>query len=67
MSLFVVKGACQGPFFLDHVGQTVSKAWLVQQLRVTLQRIGLPADQYAGHSFRIGPQRQLCWQEWRTL
>ncbi len=49
-----IRGPAQGPFFKDHEGRTVTKVWFTQQLRVTLQGIGLPSDQYAGHSFRIG-------------
>ncbi len=49
-----IRGPAQGRFFKDHEGRTVTKVWFTQQLRVTLQGIGLPSDQYAGHSFRIG-------------
>ena len=42
-----------GPFFIkDH--KPVTKAWLVHQIRTVLSAAGLPQNNYAGHSFRIG-------------
>ena len=43
-----------GPFFVSRVKTPVTKAWLVQQVRHVLRSLGLPQDDYAGHSFRIG-------------
>ncbi len=43
-----------GPFFVLSAGGTVTKQWFTTQIRATLQGLGLPQDQYAGHSFRIG-------------
>ena len=43
-----------GPFFVSRAKTPVTKAWLVQQVRHVLRSLGLPQDDYAGHSFRIG-------------
>ena len=43
-----------GPFFRDNEGRPLTKAVFVQAIRQTLSQLGLPADQFAGHSFRIG-------------
>ena len=39
---------------MDSSHKVVSKSWFVAQLRQILESIGLPQQQYAGHSFRIG-------------
>ena len=43
-----------GPFFVSRAKTPVTKAWLVQQVRHVLRSLGLPQDDYAGNSFRIG-------------
>ena len=43
-----------GPFFINRKKEPATKPWLVQQVRRILQTLGLPQDNYAGHSFRIG-------------
>lgn len=43
-----------GAFFCDANHTPVRKAWFTQQIRIALQTLGLPQDDYAGHSFRIG-------------
>lgn len=43
-----------GPFFVDTSHRAITKAWFVQHLRVFLAKVGLPAHEFAGHSFRIG-------------
>ena len=43
-----------GTFFITSTGEIVTKPWFVEQIRTTLASLGLPQDQYAGHSFRIG-------------
>lgn len=48
------RGDCEGPFFIDQHRQPVKKSWFIKQIRQILQRLGLPQEQYAGHSFRIG-------------
>ena len=49
-----LRGTRPGAFFLDIPGNTVTKSWFVEQVRGILQLAGIPAHQYAGHSFRIG-------------
>ena len=49
-----VRGDRAGPFFIRSDGSAVTKPWFVSQLRSILTAIGLPQQQYAGHSFRIG-------------
>ncbi len=49
-----VRGSSPGPFFRCSVSQPVTKAWFVEQIRGVLASVGLPSEQYAGHSFRIG-------------
>lgn len=48
------RGDRPGPFFLDSSFAPVVKPWFVNQIRSILSNIGIPAHQYAGHSFRIG-------------
>ena len=48
------KNQPQGPFFLLSSGVPATKAWFTNQIRATLQGLGFPQDDYAGHSFRIG-------------
>ena len=35
-------------------GRAITKPWFVTQIREILQKAGLPQQDYAGHSFRIG-------------
>ena len=49
-----IRGTRPGPFFVDATGATVVKPWFIQRLRAILGALGIPAHQYAGHSFRIG-------------
>ena len=43
-----------GLFFINTQGGPVTKSWLVQQIWAVLSSIGLPQNEYAGHSFRSG-------------
>ena len=43
-----------GPFFITAQESPVTTSWFVQQVRAVLSSLGLPQDEYAGHSFRIG-------------
>ena len=43
-----------GPFFISRQNTPVTKGWMVQQTRSILAGLGLPQNEYAGHSFRIG-------------
>ena len=40
--------------FLTSSHRLVTKSWFVGEIRNILDVIGLPQNQYAGHSFRIG-------------
>ena len=42
-----------GPFFRDEQGQPLTKARFVREIRKALSQLGLPAEQFAGYSFRI--------------
>ena len=48
------RGSAAGPFFTTRMGSMLTKPWFVKEVRDVLQSRGLPAPQYAGHSFRIG-------------
>ena len=43
-----------GPFFQLKNGGPLTRACFVHKVRAALQAVGLPYDQFAGHSFRIG-------------
>ena len=43
-----------GPFFLNPFGKPVTKSAFTTKIRASLRTLGLPQDQFAGHSFRIG-------------
>ena len=49
-----IRGSSAGPFFQGTHSQPVLKTWFVEQLRSILAAAGLPQQQYARHSFRIG-------------
>ena len=48
------RGTHPGAFFLTSSHRLVTKSWFVGEIRNILDVIGLPQNQYAGHSFRIG-------------
>ncbi len=47
-------GAEAGQLFQQPQAQPVTKPWFMEQLRDILSAFGLPPQEYAGHSFRIG-------------
>ena len=49
-----LRQGCLAPFFRDNEGRPLAKAFFVRAICQTLSELGLPADQFAGHSFRIG-------------
>lgn len=51
---FASRLSAPGPLFLDKKGKTITKPWFTTHIRAILNGLGLPQDQYAGHSFRIG-------------
>ena len=48
------RGPSPGPFFLFPDGTPLTKARFVSIVREALRELGLPQEQFAGHSFRIG-------------
>ena len=49
-----IRGDRSGPFFLDSSHGMLTKSQFIAQVRKILTSIGLPQQDYAGHSFRIG-------------
>ena len=49
-----VRGSRPGAFFLNSDSKPVAKSWFVNQIREVLVTMGVPEQNYAGHSFRIG-------------
>ena len=54
LAYIAVRGAAEGPFFQFANGQLLSKQKFVSAFHQALQAIGLPYQDFAGHSFRIG-------------
>ena len=51
-----VSGSISGSFFQWESHIPLSKSSFVKHLRAALEEAGLPAKDYAGHSFRLVPQ-----------
>jgi len=49
-----VRGQEEGPFFQLQDGRPLTKAVFTSKVREGLRAIGLPEQNFAGHSFRIG-------------
>ncbi len=49
-----VRPPSTGPLFITTKGKVITKQWFITQIRSILVKVGIPQDQYAGHSFRIG-------------
>ena len=54
LDYIAVRGTQPGAFFLNSSQRPVVKHWFVEEIRRILNALGLPQQQYAGHSFRIG-------------
>lgn len=54
LAFIAVCGNCQGPFFLTEAGAPLTKPTFIAELKTILTVVGLPQDNYASHSFRIG-------------
>ena len=54
LGYIALRGDQPGPFFLTPAKTPLSKSDFIGKFRAVLGRIGLPAEDYAGHSFRIG-------------
>lgn len=48
------RGTKEGPFFTFQDGRPLTKPQFTTRIRAALQELGLPYQDYAGHSFRIG-------------
>ena len=56
-----VRGSNSGLLFQWESGISLSKSSFVKHVRAVLEEVGLPAKDYAGHSFRIGAQLLQLW------
>ena len=54
LAYIAAHGNCQGPLFLMEAGTPLTKPNFIADLRRALAAAGLPQDDYASHSFRIG-------------
>ena len=67
LAYIAVRGAAEGPFFQFANGQLLSKQKFVSAFRQALQAIGLPYQDFAGHSFHIGAKAGIEDSVIRTL
>lgn len=49
-----LRGDRPGPLFMWQDGRPLTRIQLVGEVRKVLKKADLPAEQFAGHSFRIG-------------
>ena len=54
LSFMVARGNWPGPLFMGEDGKYLTRAKFVTEVRLALKEAGYPAENYAGHSFRIG-------------
>ena len=54
LGYIAARGDSPGPFFVDSRSRPVLKSSFVQAVRGVIASLGLPQDQFAGHSFWIG-------------
>ena len=54
LAYVAVRGDSPGPFFMTQESKPLLKPSFVFEVRKALSAVGLPAGDYAGHSFRIG-------------
>lgn len=54
LAYMAIRGDQAGPFFKASDGRPLTKASFTKEVREVLQAIGLPYQNFAGHSFRIG-------------
>ena len=54
LQFIATRGGHPGPFFIDSSQRVITKQWFVGHIRNTLNTLGLPQHNYAGHSFRAG-------------
>ena len=54
LAYMAARGSTNGPFFKFRDGKPLTKARFTGLIREALKAVGLPQEQFAGHSFRIG-------------
>ena len=54
LNYMVSRGSQPGPFFLFENKRPLTRDRLVNEMRKALEASGVDANQYSGHSFRIG-------------
>jgi len=54
MQYMSARGPAAGPFFKFKNGNPLTKSNFTSRIRAALQALGLPEDNFTGHSFRIG-------------
>lgn len=54
LAYMAIRGNEQGPFFKFNNSQPLTKPKFIHHVRLALQNTGLPYNDFAGHSFRIG-------------
>ncbi len=54
LAYLIARGKTPGPLFMFKNGRPLTRQRLVSAIRDALERAGVEADKYAGHSFRIG-------------
>ena len=54
LSYIASRGPEQGTYFLDSQAHPIAKTYFIRELRKVISALGLPQEQFAGHSFRIG-------------
>jgi len=54
MHYMSIRGVNAGPFFVLKNGNPLTKSLFTARIRDALHAIGLPEDNFAGHSFQIG-------------
>ena len=52
--------SASGPFFVFSDGRVLTRERFVKELRAALKAGGFRADDYAGHSFRIGAETTVA-------
>ena len=53
LSYIASRGPEQGASFLDSQAHPIAKTYFIRKLRKVISALGLPQEQFAGHSFRI--------------
>jgi integrase len=49
-----------GPVFVNEKGKLVTREWVIRRLNQFMERVGLYANRYSGHSFRRGGATSLA-------